>query len=160
MIVYTGHPIFKWVYVCNERGANLGRLIGFSPGCGPWRLMDHEQPLGVDAEVQLERLGLVRGEIDGNGIDGSGVFHGTPPRKLSEIDMSDVFGPVPAGLHRREPALKLKRCNELRTRTKYKFTADLTRIIQGMASDRSRKHDVEALVRELGAIIDFYFTEE
>lgn len=163
MIVYTGHSVFKWVYVCNERGADLGRLYGLSPGCGPWRLQDHEQPLGVDAALQLERLGLARVEIDGNDIDGDGVFHGTPPKKLSDIDWSELFGPVPPGLHRREPTLKPKQFDEPKSKTKYRFVRELTDLIRDISEPRIRmcgkSEQIEHITGRINDLVYEYFKE-
>ena len=163
MIVYTGHPIFKWVYVCNERGADLGRLYGLSPGCGPWRLPDHEQPLGDAASITLDRLGLTRVVIDGNGIDGDEVFHGSPRVPLSAIDMSDVFGPTPPGLYRREPALKPKKFDEPKAKTKYRFVRELTDLIRDISDPRiarcGKSEQIEHITGRINDLVYEYFKE-
>lgn len=68
MIVYTGHPIFDYVYVVTANVADKGRLRGFykSDG-GCWKMPDHQQPLGTTYTPEAyatEVLGLKPVTVD------------------------------------------------------------------------------------------------
>lgn len=91
MIAYQGHPQYRFAYVSNERGAAKGYLVGI---VNPWH---HEVVCPPEGHADqyghtlaLE-LGLKTVVIDGLGIDGDGVFHGTPPRRVVDLDYSGIF---------------------------------------------------------------------
>lgn len=90
MIVYKGHPEYEYVYRnwTRSAGASYGLLVGFNPGDDfTSTLPMHEQyPFKLDLQEVV---------IDGNGIDGAGVFHqGERLKSLAEItsNASDVLG--------------------------------------------------------------------
>lgn len=53
MIVYTGHPVFDWVYIVDVNAPDKGRLRGChvntheSLHFSCWKLPDNQQPLGT-----------------------------------------------------------------------------------------------------------------
>jgi hypothetical protein len=91
MIAYVGHKKYKYCYVSNERGAARGYLVGIvNPHyhevvCPP---DGHADQYGHLLAASLDLKQVV---IDGLGIDGDGVFHGTPPRRVVDLDYSGVF---------------------------------------------------------------------
>lgn len=161
MYVYTGHNIFEYVYVCTESGPDKGRLMGISKGCGPWRLPDHQQPLGFDAHLYIaERMPHLKTvEIDGNGIDGSGVFHGTPVKKVSEIDWTDLLGPSPV-LYNKHAAIKPKVFGEMKYKTKHRFVSELTLLVQELLRRSISRTSAEDVTWKISGLIDEFFKED
>lgn len=163
MIVYTGHSIFQWVYVCNERGPDNGRLMGMSPHCGPYRLPDHQQPLGADphAFIRTHTPWLKPQEITGFGIDGDGVLSGTPARSIRDIDMTSVFGEYPANLKREKEIVPIK-FPEQKSRTKQRFVLGLIGIVQSLGDPRNQmaRKSVEIITADVTRLVDEYFREK
>lgn len=91
MIAYTGHADYRFCYVSNERGAAKGYLIGILP-TGTHEVV--RPPLGYSDCYGVQTavaLGLQAVEVDGLSIDGDGVFHGRPARRVVDLDCEGVF---------------------------------------------------------------------
>jgi hypothetical protein len=102
MIVYTGHPIFDYVWICTHSGPYWGRLVGANKGQrgDSWMpLADHEQNITfgsmMSVREQLLQRGLKKVEITAADLDCEGVFHGAVKKPLHEIDFTDAFGSPP-----------------------------------------------------------------
>ncbi len=97
MIVYTGHHEFDFVFESRTRDASFGQFVGTYRWCSaPVILWENSKPGGIGPLLDS----LIPIDSDGIGVDGEGVFHGSPRASLAEItkDSADVFGEYPKNL--------------------------------------------------------------
>jgi len=91
MIAYTGHEKYRYCYVSNERGAARGYLVGIVNPHYHEVVMPPEGHAHDYGNTLALALGLKQVVIDGLNIDGDGVFHGTPPRRVVDLDYEGIF---------------------------------------------------------------------
>lgn len=158
MIVYTGHHEFDFVYEDRIRGATYGQFIGTIRGCdGTWVLPENFAKGGIGPTLDS----LIPIDSDGNGIDGSGVFHGTPRKSIAEItsDAADVFGEYPKNLVKPRKIVPI----DGNIKTRQDFGAELRQLIRHAASDRLMRlnahHHWDGVNSEIVLLIDRYFKE-
>lgn len=158
MIVYTGHREFDFVYEDKTRGATYGQFIGTIRGCdGTWVLPENWISGGIGRF--LDTLNSV--ESTGLGIDGSGVFHGTPRKSVAEItaDAADVFGEYPKNLIKPRKIVPID--GNLRSRSD--LIQSIVDLIIRYSSERTRLSLKDGLSRAMsGDVIELvkrYFKE-
>jgi hypothetical protein len=95
MFVFLGHPDYDFVYRCEDRCASFGNYVGIRKG------ESFVEPLPL-TKVTMDWVANSKAtKITGFDIDGDGVFHGIPKKKVFETvtkDSEDVFGSYPENL--------------------------------------------------------------
>jgi hypothetical protein len=157
MMVFLGHPDYDFVYRCEDRGPSLGNYVGIRKG------ESFVEPLPLTNKTKEWIETATSTKIDGNGIDGDGVFHGTPKGRVFVTvtkDCDEVFGKYPANLKKQKP-IELIEKDSPRLRKQFetdvydlirKWTVNLTRTYY-----RDRYAFAEAACEDISALADRYF---
>lgn len=158
MIVYTGHHEFDFVFESRTRDASFGQFVGTYRWCSaPVILWENSKPGGIGPLLDS----LIPIDSDGIGVDGEGVFHGSPRASLAEItkDAADVFGEYPKNLVKQRKIVPID--GNLRSRSD--LIQSIVDLIIRYSSERTRLSLKDGLSRAMsGDVIELvkrYFKE-
>jgi hypothetical protein len=157
MRVFLGHPNYDFVYRCETRGADFGNYVGMRKG------EDFVEPLPLTTETLEWTKTATSTKITGDGIDGDGVFHGTPKGRVfveATKGCEDVFGKYPENLKKYELFVLLEKDSP---RLRQQFVKSLVDIVSRYSDPalrmqyRDRFRLAEEFKKEIDYLLDRYF---